>query len=492
MSADWTYMTVTQLLRQLKTGEISSRALLEHYIARLEEKNKAINAVVEMDFATARKLADEADAKFKAGVSLGPLHGLPMTVKDTYEVPGMTCVAGAPEYRYHRPKQAAVAVQRLQDAGAIIFGKTNVPYLASDLQSFNKVFGTTNNPWNTTLTPGGSSGGSAAALAAGITPAELGSDLAGSIRTPCHYCGVYGHKPTPGIISLRGHLPGPPGTLREPTSMAVAGPMARSAQDLELLLEVLVAPPPQLADGWKIDLPNCSKHSLADFKVLLWMDDDLCPIDPQLQYVYLEVADKLKTAGATVDRGQPAGFCLEDIYPFYVSQLGAVAGVSQPAMVRRSMALLGWLTRMLETFIQVPKHFSRFLKGMDMSFADYQRRDERVQHIRQNFLSVFDDYDLVLMPPTPSTAHPHEQLANLAKRKIPIGHEQRSYMDLFMWVAPVSLLGLAATSAPVGMTASNLPANLQIVAAPFQDKMALRFADLMSVSFGGFQPPPGY
>ena len=492
MSAEWNYMTATQLVRQLQTGAISSRALLEHCIARLEEKNPALNAVVETDFTSARKLADEADAKAQQGISLGPLHGLPMTVKDTYEVPGMTCVAGAPEYRYHRPQQPAVSVKRLQEAGAIIFGKTNVPYLASDLQSFNKVFGTTNNPWNTSLTPGGSSGGAAAALAAGITAAELGSDLAGSIRTPCHYCGVYGHKPTPGIVSLRGHVPGPPGTLREPSSMAVAGPMARSAQDLELLLDVLVAPPPMLETGWKVDLPTTSKQSLDQFKVLLWMDDDLCPIDPQLHYLYLEVADKLKAAGATVDRGQPAGFCLEDIYPFYLSQLGAVAGVALPLRVRSGMALMGWLARLLESFVQVPKHFSRFLQGANVSFAQYQRLDERVLQLRQRFLQVFDDYDLVLMPPTPTTAHPHEQLANLSKRKIPVGHEQRSYTDLFMWVAPVSLLGLPATSAPVGITAANLPANLQIVAAPFQDKLALRFADLLSGAVGGFRAPPGY
>ena len=492
MSAEWNYMTASQLVRQLQSGAISSRELLEHYITRLEEKNPSINAVIETDYAGARKLADEADAKAKAGISLGPLHGLPMTVKDTYEVPGMTCVAGAPEYRYHRPKQAAVAVQRLQQAGAIIFGKTNVPYLASDLQSFNKVFGTTNNPWNTGLTPGGSSGGAAAALAAGLTPVELGSDLAGSIRTPCHYCGVYGHKPTQGIVPLRGHVPGPPGTLREPTSMAVAGPMARSAQDLELLLDILVGPPPQLEAGWKVDLPAATKTSLADFKVLLWMDDELCPIDPQLRNLYLSVADALQTAGAVVEQGQPAGFSLEDIYPYYLSQLGAVAGVAQSVTVRRGMAVMGWLAQLLEAFIQVPKHFFRFLMGANVSFADHQRREERIQHLRDKFLAVFAEYDLILMPPTPTTAHPHEQLANMSKRKIPIGQAQRSYTDLFMWVAPVSLFGLPATSVPVGMTSSSLPANLQVVAAPYQDKLSLRFADLISRVVGGFQPPPGY
>lgn len=492
MNTDWTYMAATDLVQGIKSGAISSRELLEHSIARLESRNPSINAVVATDLAAARKKADEADAKAAQGIDLGPLHGLPITVKDTYEVPGMTCVAGAPEFRHHRPTSPAITVKRLQDAGAIIFGKTNVPYMASDLQSFNKVFGTTNNPWNIDLTPGGSSGGAAAALAAGFTALELGSDLAGSIRIPAHYCGVYGHKPTQNIVSLQGHVPGPPGTLREPTSLAVAGPMARNAHDLELMLDILLGPAAELEAGWQVRLPPTSKQSLSEFKVLLWMDDDMCPIDPRLQLLYLDVADQLEAAGATVVRGGPEGFCLEDIYPHYMSQLGAMIGVAQPAWMRRATALLGWMARAVESFINVPKHFSQFLLGANMSYGAHQQRAERIARLRRKFLQVFTEYDVILMPPTPTTAHPHEQLANLSKRKIAVGHEQRSYTDLFMWVSPVSLLGLPATSAPVGMTTGNLPTNLQIVGAPFQDKLTLRFAQLLAGVTGGFKVPPGY
>lgn len=492
MNTDWTYMSAAELVRGMQSGAISSRALLEHSIARVEEKNKAVNAIVNMDLDTARRLADAADAKAAQGISLGPLHGLPITVKDTYEVPGMTCVAGAPEYRYHRPTEPAVTVKRLQQAGAIIFGKTNVPYMASDLQSFNKVFGTTNNPWNLDLTPGGSSGGAAAALASGFTALELGSDLAGSIRIPAHYCGVYGHKPTQNVVSLHGHVPGPPGSLREPTSLAVAGPMARSAADLQLALDVLLGPNPSLEAGWQVHLPEPKKTDLKEFKVLLWMDDELCPIDPALQALYLTVADQLEGAGATVERGSPAGFCLEDIYPFYMSQLGAMVGVSQPRSMRYGTALLGMLTRLIESFVNVPRHFSGFLLGVNMSHATHQQREERIAQVRNRFLRTFSDYDVILMPPTPTTAHPHEQMANLSRRKIPVGHRHRSYTDLFMWVSPVSLFGLPATSAPVGMTSTNLPANLQIVGAPFQDRLTLRFAELLADVTGGFRAPPGY
>lgn len=485
-------MTAADLVQGIKSGSISSRALLEHSIARMEEKNQSINAIVSTDLVAARKLADEADEKAQQGVDLGPLHGLPITVKDTYEVPGMTCVAGAPEYRYHRPTAPAITVKRLQDAGAIIYGKTNVPYMASDLQSFNKVFGTTNNPWNIDLTPGGSSGGAAAALASGFTALELGSDLAGSIRIPAHYCGVYGHKPTQNIISLQGHVPGPPGSQREPSALAVAGPMARSASDLELMLDVLLGPSPDMEAGWRVSLPECSKQNLSDFKVLLWMDDELCPIDPALQALYLDVADKLEAKGVVVERSNPPEFCLEDLYPHYLGQLGAMIGVPQPLLLRRGMALLGFLARLVESFINVPRHFSHFLLGANMSYAIHQQREERIARIRKKFLQTFAEYDVILMPPTPTTAHRHEQLANMSKRKIAVGHEQRSYTDLFMWISPVSLLGLPATSAPVGMTSNNLPANLQIVGAPFQDKLTIRFAELLAEITGGFKTPPGF
>ncbi len=189
MSDRLAFASATELLSLMERGEISSRQLLEIYIDRVEAFNPKINAVVAQDLTAARSRADEADAARARGEHWGPLHGLPMTIKDTFEVAGMPCAAGAVKYKRHMPERHAVPVQRLVDAGAIIFGKTNVPYLAGNLQSYNRVYGTTNNPWDLTRAPGGSSGGAAAAVAAGLTAAELGSDIGGSIRTPSHYCG---------------------------------------------------------------------------------------------------------------------------------------------------------------------------------------------------------------------------------------------------------------------------------------------------------------
>ncbi|WP_020410722.1 amidase family protein [Hahella ganghwensis] len=329
MSRKWIYQPASELTGKLRAGEIGSRDLLEAYIERVEEHNPAINAVVARNLEDARKHADQADQAIGRGEVLGRLHGLPLTIKDTWEVPGMACTAGAPLFRDHYPKSAAPAVKRLQNDGAIIFGKTNVPLFASDIQSYNRIYGTTNNPWDVRLTPGGSSGGAAAALAAGFTSLGLGSDLAGSIRIPAHYCGVYGHKPSHGVISLQGHIPGPLGTLGEPP-LAVAGPMARSADDLELMLDILVGPSPELSPGWEVRLPPAGKESLRDYRVLMWTEDPMCPVDDSMQQQYRDLKQRLQEAGVKVDSGAPTDVDLEHLYATYMRQLGGVIGTANP------------------------------------------------------------------------------------------------------------------------------------------------------------------
>jgi amidase len=235
------FRSAVELAAAIRRKEVSSRELVEHYLARIERFNPPINAVVTLDADRVRARADAADAALARGDLAGPLHGVPMTIKDSIETAGMRTTAGAEIYAKHVPKHDAPAVARLIAAGAVIMGKTNTPRFAMDVQSYNSLFGTTNNPWDLTRTPGGSSGGAAAALAAGLTALELGSDIGGSIRTPAHFCGVYGHKPTHGIVPTRGHIPGPPGTLSEP-DIAVLGPLARHAEDLALAMDVVAGP----------------------------------------------------------------------------------------------------------------------------------------------------------------------------------------------------------------------------------------------------------
>ena len=232
---DLAFQSATDLVNAIKSRKIQSTELLELYIERMQCYNPKINAIVAVDLENARECALASDEALDKGENWGVLHGLPVTIKDSFEVVGMPCTSGSPELKDYRPAQNAFVVQKLLDAGAIIFGKTNLPLFAMDFQSYNAVYGQTNNPWNLYMVPGGSSGGAAAALAAGLTGLEMGSDIGGSIRNPAHFCGVFGHKPTFGIVPFIGHIPPPPGTYSgEYTTdfdIAVAGPLARSAKD---------------------------------------------------------------------------------------------------------------------------------------------------------------------------------------------------------------------------------------------------------------------
>jgi len=485
------YTGASQLVAGLRRGELSSRELLEAYLARIEAHNPGLNAVVALDADGARRAADRADAAARRGESLGPLHGLPMTIKDTYEVPGMPCTAGSPKYRQHLPRTPAVAVRRLQEAGAVIFGKTNVPLMAGDVQSYNAVYGTSNNPWNRALTPGGSSGGAAAALAAGFTPLELGSDIGGSIRIPAHFCGVYGHKTTHGIVSLRGHIPGPPGMVGEP-ELAVAGPMARSAEDLELMLDVIAATPPAMQPGWQLTLPPSPKSQLKDFRVLLWLDDSECGIDSQMAASYRSMAAALRTAGAQVTLGSPSGWNLDRFYPTYLTQLSAAVLAGQPQLARRLMGLSAPLLRRAANYLDMPHHADKFLAGANLSHVGWMVAREKGRRLREAFLTVFQDFDVILAPPTLTTAFAHDHSPSLGTRRLSVDGVRRHYIDMFMWIAPATLMGLPATSAPVGLTATGSPVNVQIIGAPYADKTTIAFAGLLATVCGGFQPPPGF
>ncbi len=491
MSSDWIYLSASQLAEGLRGGNIGSRDLLEAYLQRVEKYNPALNAVVAKDVEGARELADKADKAIGRGEVLGCLHGLPLTIKDTWEVPGMACTAGAPVFRNHHPKTVAPAVQRLQETGAIVFGKTNVPYFASDIQSYNRIYGTTNNPWNHRLTPGGSSGGAAAALAAGFTSLELGSDLAGSIRIPAHYCGVYGHKPSHGIIPLRGHIPGPPGTLGEPP-LAVAGPMSRTAEDLELMLDILAGPPPEMTPGWKVTLPVSGKECLKDYRVLMWTEDLMCPVDEGMRRKYGELKSRLIDAGVQVDSGAPEGVDMAELYAAYMQQLGGVIGTVNPKRLRVMMYFLSLLLGRLEEYLRMPKQFSKFMAGTNISYAGWAGLDQTARRFRERFIRVFEDYDVILMPPTATTAILHQQEPDMPRRRVQINGKSISYMDLFIWISPATLFGLPATSAPIGVSDRKTPVNVQIVAGPYRDRTSIDFARYLADIMGGFQAPPGY
>ncbi|MBM4253508.1 MAG: amidase [Deltaproteobacteria bacterium] len=491
MSDPIAFASATELLAMMEQGELSSRQLLEIYIGRVEAFNPKINAVVAQDLDAARQRADEADAARARGELWGPLHGLPMTIKDTYEVAGMPCVAGAVKYKSYMPGRHAAPVQRLIDAGAIIFGKTNVPYLAGNLQSYNRVYGTTNNPWDLTRAPGGSSGGAAAAVAAGLTAAELGSDIGGSIRTPSHYCGVFGHKATHGAIDMTGHIPAEPGTVTQ-FDLQSAGPIARSPEDLELLTRVLTGIGGLVHGATDLRSRRARGAKVKGLRILAWLDDPLCPIEAQLLHSYRSLLARLQCEGAVVTEGAPFGLSLATYFPLYLNLLSSVLSVSLPKHLRVLMRLLAPLYKVAGPVIGLPLYFDHYLRGGGQSHVSWLRHHEQREKLRLRLPDLFARFDLVLAPVVPMTAIKHQQLMPLPLRRVRINGESRHYTDHLKWVSFATLLGLPATSAPVGRDAAGLPFNVQVIGPPHKDIETIRYASLIAAVADGFSVPTSW
>src|SRR6202045_3863162 len=295
---DRAFASATQLANQIRDRRNGCVELLDFYLARAERHNPALNAIVVWQLEQARERARAADAALARGESWGPLHGVPMTVKESFNVEGLPTTWGNPDWKNNIAAANAVLVERLLMAGAIIFGKTNVPLMLQDAQSYNEVYGTTNNPWDKARGPGGSSGGEGAALAAGLSALGAGSDIAGSLRNPAHYCGIYAHKPTWGLIPTRGHSP--TGALT-PTDISVVGPLARHAEDLDLALRVLAGPDLLQQPAWRVELPAPRHRRLGDFRVAICTQSPLCEIDASVAALFAATIAALRRAGATVD-----------------------------------------------------------------------------------------------------------------------------------------------------------------------------------------------
>lgn len=480
------FQSTTQLTQAIRNKDISSRELLDHYLARVDQHNPTLNAVVTLDIEGARQRADAADAALAKGETSGPLHGLPMTIKDTLETAGIRTTAGFPPFAEHVPRTNATAVERLVQAGAIIFGKTNTPVMAADWQSYNPVFGTTNNPWNVTRIPGGSSGGSAAALTAGLTGLELGSDIGGSVRIPAHYCGVYGHKPSYGIIPLRGHIPGPPGALGEP-DIAALGPLARSADDLELALGLLAGPQSDRAVAWRLELPPPRKHSLREYRVAAWLDDAACSIDSAMRAQFETTLEALRKAGAQVNEQAHPAIDFTETLRLYEQLLWPIM-------------LLGLPEEQFEEHIAQAAQLSPTDESINARILRYgtQRQryglyaNEQREHIRTRWAEFFQDYDVLLCPISPVTAFPHDHSEPVFERTLTIDGQTRPYADQFAWAGLIGMALLPATVAPVGRVSNGLPVGIQIVGPYLEDRTPIDFARHLAEVVGGFEAPADY
>ncbi len=479
------YLPATELMSLLADRSLSSRELLESLLGRVEARNDEINVVVTIDAERALERADTVDAqRVKADAAPGPLAGLPITIKDSLMVRGFRTTSGAPELSDFVADHDADSVAGLTSAGAIVYGKTNLPIYAGDVQSFNELFGTSNNPWDTSRTVGGSSGGSAGALAAGFTPLELGSDIAGSIRNPAAMCGVVGHKPSWGIVSGRGQIPGPPGTFTE-ADIAVIGPMARTVEDCRLALDLIVGPNAWNATAWSLELPPARRLDPAGLRVAVWADDPYCPVDPEISAAIEAAAGQLDDAGAIVSTtARPQGFDFAKADRVFVDLLGgAVSGSWSPAQI--------------EEMAERQARGERVEGGLGVAGAAIRHRgwltaNERRLQMRARWREFFEDWDVVLAPVSPTVAIAHDHSQPMSRRRIEVAGEQRPYVDQMRWMGLFGVVHLPATAVPIGLHSSGLPMALQVVGPFLEDHTALAVAGIVEALSGGFLRPPGW
>jgi len=473
-----------ELATDIRKKKIGCLELLDLYLSRVEQHNPALNAIVAMDVEGARKRARAADRALARKQPWGPLHGVPMTIKESYDVVGMPTTWGIPELKDNLPPRNALAVDRLLGAGVVLFGKTNVPIYLADYQSYNPIYGVTNNPWDLSRSPGGSSGGSAAALAAGLTGLEAGSDIGSSIRNPAHYCGVFGHKPTWGVVPPRGQAL--PGRLHQ-TDISVIGPMARGADDLEIALGVMAGPDEIDAAGYKLALAAPRQKALRDFKVAVMLTDPNAEVDAEVQEKIQAVADFLARKRAKVsDRARPDIDTSEAARVYIHLLRAATAGRQSQEEFDKTVTAARGLSAGDDSY------YARMLRGTTSSHRDWLAANETRQKMRFKWAEFFKEYDLLLCPPTASAAFPHDHAGERHERTIEVNGRRVPTTDQLFWAGYPGMAYLPGTVAPAGRTKSGLPVGIQIVGPQYGDRTCIQMARLLEREYQGFVPPPAY
>jgi amidase len=477
--------TATELILAMRDRELSSRELLGHLLARVEQRNPGLNAIVALDADRAWAAAAAADTATARGEAGGPLHGLPMTVKDVWETEGLVTTAGAAELTEYVPGADALAVSRLKAAGAIIFGKSNTPLYAGDFQTFNDVYGLTRNPWDGTRTAGGSSGGAAAAVAAGLTPLELGSDIGGSIRNPAHFNGVYGLKPSWGVVPSRGHIPGPPGSLVE-TDVNCGGPLARSLEDLRTALTVVAGPVPEDAAAWQLHLdpgPQIGDVTSVRVAAVFAEGSDLLPVAGDVRDILAAFADRLAGAGVQVD-AVPLPVTLSDGLRSWQELILPIIGTGLSDADFAAFAELE----------VVPGDDPMLTAGRALAsrYRSWARANANRQHQRAAWATLFKHYDVVLAPVMPTTAFPHDTERPLTDRVVDVDGTAVPHLIAMAWCGAVGSVLLPVVTLPIGLTPAGLPVGVQLIGPFLSDLRLLRIAEVLQAAAGtAFTPPPG-
>ena len=465
----------TGQLSALKAKEVSAVELLKLSLARHEQTHSRLNAVIAADLERALDTAKAADDLRAKGANVGPLAGLPITIKDTLDVAGMAASSGVAALR-RRKAEDAVAVGLVRQAGAVIWGKTNVPVMAADWQSFNPLYGTTNNPWDLARTPGGSSGGAAAALAAGITALEIGSDIGGSLRVPASFCGVFSHKPTWGLVSQRGHVPPTPGTHAE-RDLNVIGPMARSVRDLRLLLSVMTEGVP----------PKAEIADLSRLRIGLWLDG--FPLDPEVAAVIEVLGAQLSATGAEV-RPISNPVPLDQLMAAYQTLLGSVLATDMPTRTQIAMRRMRGVAGLALRFGADPHSWAGLTRAYTATHAEWIAADEVRARLKLTAQDAFAAVDVIIAPVAPVVAFPHDDSPFAARKLRTSEGASLPYGGMLGWIALATACHLPATTIPAGLSGSGLPVGVQVIGPHGSDSRTLAIAQAIDENLGGFVAPP--
>ena len=478
------FASAAQLAALIRRRKLGALDMLDTYLSRLESHNPRINAVIVTRIEAARKEARAIDRALAKGVKLGPLAGVPMTVKESFNVAGLPTTWGLTEHKGKLVAEDALSVKRLKAAGAVIFGKTNVPVMLADWQTYNPVYGTTSNPWDVARVPGGSSGGAAAALAAGLTGLEMGSDIGASIRDPAHYCGVYGHKPSYGICSPQGHALSGSVAAQD---ISVIGPLARSADDLKLAMGVIAGPDAIDAQGWKLALPKPRKKALKDFRVGVMLSHPTAEVDASIQSAIEALARWCTQQKAKVDFKARPDFDPAEAHRVFIAMVRAATSGRQSAE-----QFARWSKLAAQRGAQDMSYEAQAARGNTLLHKDWLNLNERRHQMRLAWARFFETHDVLLCPAAATPAFLHNQHGERWERMIDVNGKPQPGTTQMFWAGYSGMCFLPSTVAPIGLSNAGLPVGVQIIGPQYADRECIQMARLLEREYQGFVPPPDY
>ncbi|MET2829027.1 amidase [Mesorhizobium shangrilense] len=454
---DIVFSSTVELAAAIANRKISAVEALDAHLAQIDSRNDAVNAVISLDREGARERAKKADAALARGETLGPLHGVPFTLKDTHETAGMKTTVGFPPFADYVARQDSPVVARLKAAGGVLAAKTNVATMLGDWQSNNPLFGRTGNPWNLQRTAGGSSGGAAAAVCAGMTPFDVGTDMQDSIRLPAAFCGVHGLKPTEHRVSLAGAFPDPGSAARSVRLMSCLGPLARSVEDLSLIYRIIAGPDGRDTDLAPVPVEDMPKLDLRTLRIAFASSFPGFPVAGGISAAVENLATQLRSAGAIVEEAKLPKLDLHDDLEQGGALIGMMMEAAQPP--------------------EEPTPVSRWFEAL-------ARRDRSILAWDQ----FFESWDALLCPVAMTTAFPHCEPGTSIK----VDGKKQSYWMLPAYGAVFNYSGHPALALPCGLDSDGLPIGLQLVGKRWSESWLLCIARAIEPLAGGFRRPPGY